>query len=117
MKKMNRTEDIKTLKQELELRLKDIKSLTKTLGNLEATSSCDDIGVVTSSNEQNEVTTQLAYFESKHIIDIEYALQKISDGTYGTCEECEKDITIARLQALPTTIHCIKCKGIIEKLI
>lgn len=43
----------------------------------------------------------------KELKDIDHALAKIANGTYGKCETCEKDIPFERLQALPTAVHCI----------
>ena len=46
-----------------------------------------------------------------HLIkQIQAALQRIDDGTYGICEECGEDISISRLKARPVTRLCIKCK-------
>ena len=39
--------------------------------------------------------------------DIEAALQRIADGTYGTCEVCGKPIGAERLQAIPWARLCI----------
>lgn len=44
----------------------------------------------------------------KQLKDIDYALQKIEEGTYGKCETCGIDIPYGRLEALPTAVHCIK---------
>jgi DnaK suppressor protein len=41
---------------------------------------------------------------------IKIALEKISNGTYGVCEECEEDIGVDRLLARPTADYCICCK-------
>jgi DnaK suppressor protein len=41
---------------------------------------------------------------------IEKALRKIEDGTFGTCEECEEEINVKRLEARPETTLCIQCK-------
>lgn len=38
------------------------------------------------------------------------ALEKISNGTYGVCESCEQEIESERLEVLPDTSLCIKCK-------
>ncbi|MBI2597528.1 TraR/DksA C4-type zinc finger protein [Candidatus Daviesbacteria bacterium] len=40
---------------------------------------------------------------------INRSLQKVKNGTYGTCESCGKTIGIERLQAIPLTIFCINC--------
>ena len=41
---------------------------------------------------------------------IETALERIEEGTYGICEECEKVISEKRLKARPVTTLCIECK-------
>jgi DnaK suppressor protein len=46
---------------------------------------------------------------------IEKALQKIDEGTYGLCEECEEPISLKRLQARPEAQLCIQCKEAQEK--
>lgn len=38
------------------------------------------------------------------------ALERVKDGTYGTCEECEEDISPRRLAALPWASLCIRCQ-------
>ena len=43
--------------------------------------------------------------------DIQDALQKIEDGTYGECENCGEDISIARLEANPMAKLCVDCKA------
>ena len=42
--------------------------------------------------------------------DVNKALQRIKEGTYGTCRHCAKDIDPKRLVARPTSSSCIECK-------
>lgn len=42
--------------------------------------------------------------------EIERALERIADGTYGTCSRCGKPISTARLEAMPAAELCISCK-------
>jgi RNA polymerase-binding protein DksA len=44
------------------------------------------------------------------LADVENALDKIEDGTYGICENCNEAIPRARLKALPFARLCIACK-------
>lgn len=46
----------------------------------------------------------------KIIIQIEEALKRLEDGTYGKCTECGEDIPPIRLKVLPFTPFCVKCK-------
>lgn len=41
--------------------------------------------------------------------DVETALAKLDEGTYGTCEGCGKPIPAARLEAMPAARLCIDC--------
>ena len=43
------------------------------------------------------------------LADVEHALDKFADSTYGTCESCGTPITPARLEAKPAARLCIDC--------
>jgi DnaK suppressor protein len=51
----------------------------------------------------------------KRIIDqlaeVEHALHKFEEGTYGLCDSCGQPIDPARLEALPQATLCLKCKA------
>lgn len=48
----------------------------------------------------------------KHRLDdIDSALSKIAEGSYGTCEVCGKDIGQARMEFRPTSTRCVDCKN------
>ena len=42
--------------------------------------------------------------------DIQKALKRIQDGTYGVCKYCKKPIPEERLRARPTSGSCVECK-------
>ena len=48
--------------------------------------------------------------ERKLIGKIKEALERIEQGTYGICEDCEEEISTERLKARPVTTLCIDCK-------
>lgn len=45
----------------------------------------------------------------KNLQDVINALERIEKGTYGICENCQKEITLERLKANPSARTCIKC--------
>ena len=53
--------------------------------------------------------------ERKLINKIKDALERIDDGTFGTCEVCGEDISEGRLKARAVTTLCIDCKMEQEK--
>lgn len=44
------------------------------------------------------------------LVQIERALAKLDEGTYGLCDKCGKPISEGRLQAAPFATLCVDCK-------
>ncbi|HEX5993480.1 MAG TPA: TraR/DksA C4-type zinc finger protein [Thermomicrobiales bacterium] len=49
------------------------------------------------------------------LAQVNAALERMSDGTYGTCQRCERPIGEERLEAFPYVAYCIECQSIIER--
>ena len=64
---------------------------------------------------QDELNSQLLEVESRELTHIEEAIERLNEGTFGLCEDCEKPIPLSRLQALPYATECIECKRKSEK--
>jgi DnaK suppressor protein len=53
---------------------------------------------------------------SEHVLsEIEGALKRIDEGTYGICVNCGKPIAEERLSAIPWATYCIDCKRLQER--
>jgi RNA polymerase-binding protein DksA len=65
-----------------------------------------DIG---SDNYEQEFTLSLMENDTGVLDRIEVSLERIGDGSYGTCEECGVKIPKQRLNAIPYATLCIKC--------
>jgi DnaK suppressor protein len=50
----------------------------------------------------------------QQLAEVERALTKFDEGTYGICDNCGKEIPLERLQAFPQATLCIDCKGRME---
>ena len=61
--------------------------------------------------ENQEALEVIKKTETKEIHQIEAALKRISEGTYGTCANCGEPIDPRRLKALPTAATCISCSA------
>ena len=59
---------------------------------------------------EKEHLNQLAARTQKFMIQLEYALMRIKNGTYGVCIDTGKLIPKERLRAVPHTRHCIEAK-------
>jgi DnaK suppressor protein len=68
-----------------------------------------------SDEMQRDIVLGVAESEIQEVQDIENALSKIENQTYGFCEECGIAIPFARLEALPYTRHCGPCEMKLEK--
>ncbi len=47
----------------------------------------------------------------RELVEIDAALARIADGTFGTCEVCGGAIGRDRLRALPEVRRCLSCSG------
>lgn len=47
---------------------------------------------------------------------IDEALRKVTEGTYGICEDCGSEISEERLRVIPFAIYCIDCKEKRERM-
>jgi RNA polymerase-binding protein DksA len=70
---------------------------------------------VATDNYDREFSLGLASDERKFIYELDDALKKIEDGTYGICEVCKKLIAKTRLKAVPHARLCVKCQEKKEK--
>lgn len=53
--------------------------------------------------------------DQEELRDIEKARERLADGSYGECIDCDKDIPFARLQAQPMAARCIACQEKYER--
>jgi DnaK suppressor protein len=61
-----------------------------------------------------EIALRLGEKSSQAVADIDQALLRIKEGTYGTCARCGKPIDERRLEAIPTARYDAACQAIIE---
>ena len=92
---------------------KTLKSGTDTLTIGEPSG---DIYDQASSERDRELGLLLGDREREKLHAIDEALLRIDEGDYGVCEECEEEIPLGRLKAMPFARHCVKCKSDLEKL-
>lgn len=92
---------------------KNVKSSADTLAINEPSG---DIYDQASSERDRELGLLLGDREREKLHSIDEALLRIADDEYGICEECEEEIPLGRLKAMPFARHCVKCKSDLEKL-
>ena len=69
-----------------------------------------DMADQASGNNEVHIQLKLKQTDAKILQAIEEALGRLDKGTYGICRDCGEPIAEARLNAIPWTRVCIKCK-------
>lgn len=67
-------------------------------------------GDVATITFDREIDYTLEENEERLLAEIDAALERIEEGTFGICQTCSKPIGTERLEAVPYTTHCIDCK-------
>lgn len=76
-------------------------------------------------NDESESTSEVVEFGlnltlektlEKSLRDVNKALERIDNGTYGSCKYCNREIDVKRLKARPTSGACIACKTKLKAL-
>ncbi|OGI35475.1 MAG: hypothetical protein A2259_02455 [Candidatus Moranbacteria bacterium RIFOXYA2_FULL_43_15] len=114
--------DKKTLDELKDMLLKEKEELEKNLGKIarpidkkegDYETSFDEIGTDKDDNatEVDQYTQNLPIENTleKKLQDVLEALERMENGTYGKCENCEKDIPVERLHANPSARTCMSC--------
>ena len=108
---------------------RDLKTAVSRLGHLsEATvveerpwtigdsGSCADEIDRLQANESREVGLATRELLMERVKRLSAALDRLSDGAYGTCVECGDAISAARLHATPEVQTCVRCQDSIERV-
>ncbi len=69
-----------------------------------------DLEEMASDTHDTDSLCVIMDLEASQIDQINLALAKLDNGTYGICEDCGQEIPLPRLEALPFATQCIACK-------
>ncbi len=97
-------------KEEIEIRLaeelgeKMTEDIASTLG------PALDEGDLSTLEMDRDVDYWLLNMLTNTLRNVEHALERLEEGTYGTCEECGLEIGEKRLKAMPFARYCVDCQ-------
>lgn len=77
--------------------------------------SADPMDKATDSSD-DDLSFEIASASDEELTDIDVALKKLDDGTYGVCESCGANISITRLKVLPFAVYCRECRNMKEQI-
>lgn len=114
---MSRTETIALIASRLKSKIQSLQSSIRTEDAATASRSVmsDDISGEAAMSEQAEISGSITSANSRFLKEIHETILKIEDGSYGICEDCESEIALLRLEAVPTAQRCIKCQQAAEE--
>ncbi len=81
----------------------------------EVSGGVPDINDDATRTYNRQVMLNLGEQERSQLEKVEEALQKLSEGSYGACEECGEHIPVKRLEIVPFAKFCVECKSKIEE--
>jgi len=117
LKAKEREEYRKMLLARRALLLGDVNNMHDSALNKSATSTNGDLSRVPyhmadvgTDNFEHEFTLGLIENEEEELREIDAALDRIANATFGLCKTCGKPIPKARLKIIPYTKYCIECK-------
>ena len=85
-----------------------MQSLTQDALNLEF----EQDGVPPSGYEREQALTNVL---DGRLAEIDSALARLDDGSYGICADCQKDIPPRRLEVYPFAVLCVQCQSMADK--
>jgi DnaK suppressor protein len=62
-----------------------------------------------------QILMSLSENQRKALREVDEALDRMEEGTYGTCDSCGNPVGLKRLHIKPFAKYCVQCQDIIEK--
>jgi DnaK suppressor protein len=107
--------ELLALRDRVERAAQDIASDDDGDGELSSPAGDQHIADHASDLFDHELDDSLGENADQILREIDTALARIEDGTYGTCTRCGKEIPVERLDAVPYAVLCVDCKRLEER--
>ncbi|MEM7048456.1 MAG: TraR/DksA family transcriptional regulator [Acidobacteriota bacterium] len=110
--------DSHPLRQRLEQRREQILDLYNSdlkAGQASADEGTDDIVDRANNSYNREFLFSLSNNERAMLVEVDEAIARMDEGTYGSCLHCQREIGSARLEAVPWAKLCIDCQELKEQ--
>lgn len=76
-----------------------------------------DAGDLVSLSQLDYTGLSVVDIRRRKLAQMEWAISKLKDGSYGICDDCGENIIEARLQVAPDSIRCVECQHQHEKTV
>lgn len=94
--------------------VEDIQKMQGNLSEAASTDEADDREDIAAINTIRELDMAGGDLLRSQLNEVDQALTAITDGSYGTCQNCGQAINPERLQAKPWALLCIDCQEVTE---
>ena len=101
------------VKQTLEWKLSEVVNPAGWRDSIAVRKSADPTDTTQQIGER-EMASQSLSRNASLVRDLRAALNRIAEGTYGVCIDCEEPIAAKRLAAVPWTPRCLSCQNAME---
>jgi DnaK suppressor protein len=98
------------LQQNLDAKLRDVRANNGHDGELGAL----DAAEASDSDLQREIAISLTEMTAEMLRRVDEALERLTRGVYGDCAECDGEISLNRLMAVPFALRCRECEELRE---
>jgi DnaK suppressor protein len=106
---MTKTE-VKKIQGILEMRAIELSAVTRRRDGIVIEKSAESLESLLQAVDR-EFAVRTLEAEWAKLREVRAALQRIREGTYGICVECEEEISPKRLAAVPASALCIRCQA------
>ena len=89
-----------------------IEEVTRAVGD--GNGFADEMDVI-AANERREIEFATRELLVERVRKLYTAIERLQDGEYGKCSECDEPIAPARLRAMPEVETCVRCQDRIER--
>jgi DnaK suppressor protein len=113
-----RDDGFDALREKLEAKQQDIMAMYKRdlkVGQETSEDGTEDIVDRANNAYHRELMFSLSDGERQLLLQVQDALKRFDNGTYGACVHCGETIAMPRLQAVPWARYCIDCQELQEK--
>jgi RNA polymerase-binding transcription factor DksA len=90
------------------------RPVAESVGDI-VTGDADDVDFAQAISDR-ETSDTLIHLLSENREQVERALNRLADGKYGTCEDCDERIAAERLRFQPEATRCVECQARHDRL-
>jgi DnaK suppressor protein len=108
------TKELANFRSVLEARQSELESLLRNREVIAVNLNSDVLDQIQHAQEREMAIGNLER-ASARLSEVRTALQRIQLGTFGVCVECEEEVSMKRLAALPWATLCLGCREIADR--